>query len=64
MQHDRLPVVVANGCSANQYMNARLDTVLAPWSYIAPLLTPPTDDADYQSLVESLDAVLDASGAD
>lgn len=45
-------------------MNARLDTALAHWSYIAPLLIPPGNDADYQALVESLDAILDAGGAD
>ena len=45
-------------------MNARLDAALAHWSYIAPLLTPPSNDADYQALVESLDAILDAGGAD
>lgn len=45
-------------------MNARLDAALAHWSYIAPLLTPATTEAEYQALVESLDAVLDAGGAD
>jgi HTH-type transcriptional regulator/antitoxin HigA len=45
-------------------MNARLDTALAHWRYVAPLLTPPTTDADYLALVESLDAILDAGGAD
>lgn len=45
-------------------MNARLDTALAHWSYIAPLLTPPANDADYQALVESLDTILDEGGAD
>ena len=45
-------------------MNERLDTALAHWSYIAPLLTPPANDADFQTLVESLDAILDAGGAD
>ena len=64
MRLDRLLVAVTNACSANQYMNARLDTALAHWSYIAPLLAPPTNDADYQSLVESLDAILDVGGAD
>ncbi|MBE7563852.1 transcriptional regulator [Acidithiobacillus sp. HP-6] len=34
------------------------------WRNVAPLLVPPADDADYQSLVESLDAILDAGGAD
>lgn len=45
-------------------MNARLNTALAHWSYIAPLLTPATNEAEYQALVESLDAILDAGGAD
>lgn len=45
-------------------MTTRLATALAHWPYIAPLLTPPTNDADYQQLAESLDAVLDAGGAD
>jgi HTH-type transcriptional regulator/antitoxin HigA len=45
-------------------MNARLDAALAHWSYIAPLLTPATNKAEYQALVESLDAILDAGGAD
>lgn len=45
-------------------MNARLDTALAHWGYVAPLLTPPGSDADYQALVEALDAILDAGGAD
>ena len=45
-------------------MNARLDTALAHWSYIAPLLTPATNEAEYRALVESLDAILDAGGAD
>lgn len=45
-------------------MNARLDTALAHWSYVAPLLTPASNEAEYLTLVESLDAVLDAGGAD
>lgn len=45
-------------------MNARLDAALAHWSYVAPLLTPPADDENYQALVEALDAILDAGGAD
>lgn len=45
-------------------MNARLDTALAHWSYVAPLLTPATNETEFQSLVESLDAILDAGGAD
>lgn len=42
-------------------MNARLDIALAHWGYIAPLLAPPTNEAEYQGLVESLDALLDHS---
>ncbi|WP_295451651.1 hypothetical protein [uncultured Thiodictyon sp.] len=45
-------------------MNARLDVALAHWSYVAPLLAPARSEADYLALVESLDAVLDAGGAD
>lgn len=45
-------------------MNARLDTALAHWSYVAPLLTPASTDAEYKVLVESLDALLDAGAAD
>ncbi len=45
-------------------MNARLDAALAHWSYVAPLLTPAGNEAEYQALVESLDAILDAGGAD
>jgi HTH-type transcriptional regulator / antitoxin HigA len=44
-------------------MNARLDAALMHWSYVAPLLTPATNETEYQSLVESLDAILDAGGA-
>ncbi len=44
-------------------MNARLDAALAHWSHVAPLLTPATTKADYGALVESLDAILDAGGA-
>lgn len=45
-------------------MNARLDTALTHWSYVAPLLTPPKNAREYRTLVESLDAILDAGGAD
>ena len=45
-------------------MNARLDAALAHWSYVAPLLTPATNEAEYGALVEALDAILDAGGAD
>lgn len=45
-------------------MNARLDAALAHWSYVAPLLKPATSKSEYRSLVKSLDAILDAGGAD
>ena len=45
-------------------MNARLDLALAHWSYVAPLLKPATNDKQFRALVESLDAILDAGGAD
>jgi HTH-type transcriptional regulator / antitoxin HigA len=45
-------------------MNARLDAAMAHWSYVAPLLTPPKNQTEYDALVESLDAILDAGGAD
>ena len=45
-------------------MNASIDIALAHWAYVAPLLKPAKKRAQYQALVESLDAVLDAGGAD
>ncbi len=45
-------------------MNARLDTALAHWRYVAPLLSPATTEVEYRALVESLDVILDAGGAD
>ena len=44
-------------------MNARIDTALAHRAYVAPLLKPAKTRAQYQTLVESLDAALDAGGA-
>ena len=45
-------------------MNARLAAAMTHWAYVAPLLTPPSNEAQYQALVESLDALLDAGGSD
>lgn len=45
-------------------MNARLDLALAHWSYVAPLLKPAKNDKQYRALEKSLDAILDAGGAD
>jgi HTH-type transcriptional regulator/antitoxin HigA len=45
-------------------MNTRLSTALMHWNYIAPLLTPPSTEGEYQALVESLDALLDSGAAE
>ena len=45
-------------------MNARINTALAHWASVASLLKPAKTRAQYQTLVDSLDAVLDAGGAD
>ena len=45
-------------------MDARLDKALAHWQYVAPLLSPPVNDAEYRARVKDLDAILDAGGAD
>lgn len=34
------------------------------WGFVAPVLVMPTNDLEYEALVEALDAVLDAGGAD
>ena len=41
-----------------------VETATAHWRHIASLLTPPRTEAEYHKLVERLDAVLDAGGAD
>ncbi|MSQ51081.1 MAG: transcriptional regulator [Betaproteobacteria bacterium] len=45
-------------------MNLRVDAALAHWVYVAPLLKPAKNKTQYLALVEALDAVLDAGGAD
>lgn len=45
-------------------MEIMINTVLEHWQYVAPALTAPQTEADYEALVEALDAVLDAGGAD
>ena len=45
-------------------MNTTIKTAIAHWPRVAPALTPPRTKADYERLVEALDAVLDAGGAD
>lgn len=45
-------------------MAAGIDTVLAHWANVAPLLKPAKNKARHRALAEALDAVLDAGGAD
>lgn len=45
-------------------MNARLETAMQHWRFVAPLLQPARNDQEYADLVEALDAALDAGGAD
>ncbi|TXH67785.1 MAG: transcriptional regulator [Thiothrix sp.] len=45
-------------------MGIMINMVLEHWQYVAPALTAPQTEADYEALVEALDAVLDAGGAD
>jgi len=45
-------------------MNARLKAAMQHWNYVAPLLQPARNAKEYASLVEALDAALDAGGAD
>jgi len=45
-------------------MNNKISTALAHWPFVAPLLKHPETEEDYEALVESLDAVLDAGGSD
>ena len=45
-------------------MNEKTTSALSHWHFVAPLLQRPNTETDYQSMVEALDAVLDAGGAD
>lgn len=45
-------------------MKHEISEALAHWNHVAPLLTPPATEADYNRLVEALDTVLDTGGAD
>lgn len=40
-------------------MSAILKQAADHWRYVAPLLTPPQSEADYDTLVETLDELLD-----
>nr|CAA6814117.1 MAG: Transcriptional regulator [uncultured Thiotrichaceae bacterium] len=41
-----------------------IQTAMSHWEYIAPVLTAPNTEEDYDQLVENLDLVLDSGGAD
>ncbi|EKB9378521.1 transcriptional regulator [Pseudomonas aeruginosa] len=43
-------------------MSALLKQATEHWRYVAPLLTPPETEADYDALVEALDELLDEIG--
>ena len=45
-------------------MNAILDQATMHWAYIAPLLSEPESEADYDTKVEALDELLDMVGDD
>ena len=45
-------------------MNDRVSSALAHWPFVAPLLQRPSNESDYQAMVEALDAILDAGGAE
>ena len=46
-------------------MNAMvIHEAMKHWTHIAPVLKAPTNEEEYQNLVDALDAVLDAGGAD
>ena len=42
----------------------RIESAIAHWQYVAPLLRPVSTDDEYQDAVAALDSVLDAGGAD
>jgi len=45
-------------------MHTLVEQATQHWSYLAPLLTMPTDDTDYDARVEALDELLDLIGDD
>lgn len=42
----------------------QVNEAIEHWSHIAPLLSAPKSEADYEQLVQVMDEVLDAGGAD
>ena len=45
-------------------MNEKVAEALSHWPYVAPLLQRPKTETDYLALAETLEAVLEAGGAD
>ena len=45
-------------------MSSEVQAAIRYWPRVAPLLAPPRSKAAYRRLVDALDAVLDAGGAD
>lgn len=43
-------------------MNTVAKQAIEHWAYVAPLLMPPADDAAFESLVATLDELLDLTG--
>jgi HTH-type transcriptional regulator / antitoxin HigA len=42
----------------------RVESAIAHWPYVEPLLRPPSTEDEYREAVAALDAILDAGGAD
>lgn len=45
-------------------MNMMIKTAITHWPQVSPLLVPPRNKAEYERMVQALDAVLDEGGAD
>ncbi len=45
-------------------INTHINDAITHWPHVAPLLQPARTEAEYEALVEAMDAVLDAGGAD
>jgi HTH-type transcriptional regulator/antitoxin HigA len=45
-------------------MNTVAKQAIEHWAYVAPLLMPPVDDAAFESLVATLDELLEITGDD
>ena len=45
-------------------MNALVQQAVEHWKFVAPVLTKPSNEAEYQALVNALDELLDIAGDD